>query len=146
MVAVSEGWMRVSMESGFPDRAHASTPRRGPVVLALDGTACGASAIVQARMLAAQLDLPLEVITVIEPTPITSASSDETVSNPAVDDAQRHVRETAVSDYVCRFSVVAAPARVHVRVGSATDEIDRFARDVFATIVVRAAGIDPTHE
>jgi hypothetical protein len=145
MVAVSEGWVRVSMESGSPVRAHASPPRRGPIVLAVDGTECGASAIVQARMLAAQLDLPLEVITVIEPTPIRSASPDETLSTPAIDDAQRHVRETAVSDYVCRFSGGAAPARVHVRVGSVTDEIDRFARDVFATIVVRAAGIDPTH-
>ena len=145
MVAVSDGWVRVSMESGIPDRAHASTPRRGPVVLAVDGTTCGASAIVQARMLAAQLDLPLEVITVIEPTPVRAVASDQAVSHAAVDDAQRHVRETAVSDYVCRFSGGAAPARVHVRVGSVTDEIDRFARDVFATIVVRAAGIDPTH-
>ena len=90
------------MEPGF---AKANPVRRGPVVLAIDGTEHGGSAVVAARMIAARLDLPLEVITVLEPTPMSSATLDVGVrGDPADDDARRQTREIAVTDYVCRFS------------------------------------------
>jgi nucleotide-binding universal stress UspA family protein len=111
--------------------------RRGPVVLATDGTAPGGATVVAAQLIAARLDLPLEVVTVLEPTPIYSAAPDAmVVSDPAIDETRRQARETAVCDYVCRFSGGATPARVHVRFGSVAAEVSRFARDVSATIVV----------
>lgn len=56
--------------------------------------------------------------------------------DPAIAAARRDERETVVSDYVCRFSGGAAPAPVHVRIGSVSHEIARFAREVSATVIV----------
>jgi hypothetical protein len=137
--SIAERLIGVSMELGF---AKANPVRRGPVVLAIDGTECGGSAVVAARMIAARLDLPLEVITVLEPTPMSSATLDVGVrGDPADDDARRQTREIAVTDYVCRFSGGDTPPRVHVRVGNVSDEISRFARAVFATTVVLGDGL-----
>ena len=144
MVALSERsiakrWIDVSVEPGF---AKATPVRRGPVVLAIDGTECGGSAVVAARMIAARLDLPLEVITVLEPTPMPSATLDlEVRGDPAHDDARRQTREIAVTDYVCRFSGGETPPRVHVRVGNVSDEIIRFSREVVATTVVLGGSV-----
>ena len=132
MVALSERSISVSMKPGV---ANAHPVRRGPVVLAIDGTECGGSAVVAARTISARLDVPLEVVTVLEPTPDVASCGD-----PALDDARRQTREIAVTDYVCRFSGGDTPARVHVRVGNASDEITRFAREVFATTVVLGGG------
>ena len=140
--SIAERCIGVSTEPGF---ANANTVRRGPVVLAIDGTECGGSAVVAARMMAARLDLPLEVITVLEPTPMSSARLDVGVrGDPADDDARRHTREIAVTDYVCRFSGGDTPPRVHVRVGNVSDEIIHFAREVFATTVVLGDGLAAT--
>src|SRR5687767_13927537 len=132
----------VSVEPGF---AKANPVRRGPVVLAIDGTECGGLAVVTARMIAARLDLPLEVITVLEPASMSSATPDvEVRGDPVHDDARRHTREIAVTDYVCRFSGGDTPPRVHVRVGNVSDEIIRFARQVFATTLVLGDGLVAT--
>ena len=137
--SIAERCMRVSVEPSF---AKANPVRRGPIVLAIDGTECGGSAVVAARMIAARLDLPLEVITVLEPTPMSSARPDVGVrGDPTDDDARRQTREIAVTDYVCRFSGGDTPPRVHVRVGDIPDEIIRFAREVFATTVVLGDGL-----
>ena len=140
--SIAERWIGVSAEPGF---AKASPVRRGPVVLAIDGTECGGSAVVAARRIAARLDLPLEVITVLEPTPMSSATPDvEARGDRAHDDARRQAREIAVTDYVCRFSGGDTPPRVHVRVGDVSDEIMRFAHAVFATTVVLGDGLTAT--
>ena len=140
--SIAERCIGVSAEPGF---AKANPVRRGPVVLAIDGTECGGSAVVAARMIAARLDLPLEVITVLEPTPMSSATLDvEVRGDPGHDDARRQTREIAVTDYVCRFSGGDTPPRVHVRVGNVSDEIIRFARAVFATTVVLGDGLAAT--
>ena len=147
MVALSERstaeqWIGVSVETDF---AKANPVRRGPVVLAIDGTESGGSAVVAARMIAARLDLPLEVITVLEPTPMSSATREAGGrADPAHDEARRLTREIAVTDYVCRFSGGETPPRVHVRVGNVSDEIMRFAREVFATTVVVGDGLAAT--
>ena len=123
-----------------PARSSARVPtnpmRRGPVVLATDGTARGGAAVVAAQLIAARLDLPLEVITVLEPTPIFSAPDVVVVSDPAIDEARRQACETTVTDYVCRFSGGAPPPRVHVRFGGIAAEVSRFARERSATMVV----------
>ena len=139
MVALSERSIadRCIGASAEPGFAKANLFRRGPVVLAIDGAERGGSAVVAARMIAARLDLPLEVITVLEPTPMSSATLDVGArGDPAHDDARRQTREIAVTDYVCRFSGGDTPPRVHVRVGNVSDEIIRFARAVSATTVV----------
>jgi hypothetical protein len=112
------------------------------VVLAIDGTERSGSAVVAARMIAARHDLRLEVITVLEPTPMSSAPLDvEMRGDPAHDDVRRQAREIAVTDYVCRFSGGDTPPRVHVRVGNVSDEVIRFAREVVATTVVLGDGL-----
>jgi hypothetical protein len=93
-------------------------------------------------MIAARHDLRLEVITVLEPTPMSSAPLDvEMRGDPAHDDVRRQAREIAVTDYVCRFSGGDTPPRVHVRVGNVSDEVIRFAREVVATTVVLGDGL-----
>jgi hypothetical protein len=139
--SIAERCIEVSAEPGFPK---AKPVRRGPVVLAMEGTECGGSAVVAARMIAARLDLPLEVITVLEPTPMSSATPDVGGRGDPADDARRQTREIAVTDYVCRFSGGDTPPRVHVRVGNVSDEIIRFARAVFATTVVLGDGLAAT--
>ena len=141
MVTLSERSTTIAVQHGHHTGRRPTNPmRRGPVVLATDGTARGGAAVVAAQMIAARLDLPLEVITVLEPTPIYSASPDVViVSDVAIDETRRHSRETAVTDYVCRFSGGATPPRVHVRFGSVTAEISRFARELSATVVVLGA-------
>ena len=147
MVALSERsiakrWIGVSLETDF---ARAKPVRRGPVVLAVDGTECGGSDVVAARLIAARRDLPLEVITVLEPTPMSSTTVDVKVrGDPAHDEARRQTREIAVTDYVCRFSGGETPPRVHVRVGNVSDEMIRFAREVFATTIVLGDGLAAT--
>ena len=140
--SIAEQLMGVSVELGS---AKANPVRRGPVVLAIDGMECGGSPVVAARMIASRLDLPLEVITVLEPTPMSSATLDVGVGgDPADDEARRQTREIAVTDYVCRFSGGDTPPRVHVRVGNVSEEIIRFARAVFATTVVLGDGLAAT--
>jgi nucleotide-binding universal stress UspA family protein len=92
---------------------------------------------VAAQLIAAHLDLPLEVVTVVEPTPIFWAAPDVVVvSNHWIDEAPRQACETSVTDYVCRFSGGAPAPRVHVRFGAVAAEVSRFARELSATMVV----------
>jgi nucleotide-binding universal stress UspA family protein len=111
--------------------------RRGPIVLATDGTGRDGETVLAARLIASRLDLAVEVISVIEPPPILSVDShaDAVLSSNAID-ARRRTRETVVRDYVCRFSGGATPSRVHVRFGEISAEINRFAREVSATMVI----------
>ena len=138
MVTLSERSATMTVVPGrSPRRVHGNPMLRGPVVLATDGTAHGGAAVVAAQLIAARLNLPLEVVTVLEPTPIFSAAPDVVaVSDPSIDEARRQACETTVTDYVCRFSGGAPPPRVHVRFGGVAAEISRFARELSATMVV----------
>jgi len=114
--------------------------RRGPIVLATAGSSSSGAPVLAARLLAAQLDVSLEVVTVLEPIPAYAGSPlAAPVSRADIDDARRDARETIVQDYVARFSGGAAPARVHVRFGSVAQQIARGARDLAATLVVVGA-------
>ena len=114
--------------------------RRGPIVLATDATGMGGAPILAARLLAARLDVSLEVVTVLDPPmPYPDAFNIGMPCDSAADEERRGARETVVSDWVARFSGGAAPARVHVRVGDVTQEIARFAREISATVVVVGA-------
>jgi len=137
MVTLSERPATMRLEPELSRRAHTNPMKRGPVVLATDGTARGGAAVVAAQVIAARLGLPLEVVTVLEPTPIFSAAPEVVlVSDPSIDEARRQACETTVTDYVGRFSGGAPPPRVHVRFGGVAAEVSRFARERSATMVV----------
>jgi len=112
--------------------------RRGPVVLATDGRSQSGAVVVAAQLIAARLAVPLEVVSVLEPTPVYTTSVPEVAvpNDPTIDESRRDAREIAVSDYFSRFSGGATPPRVHVRLGSIATEVSRFAREVSATMVV----------
>jgi nucleotide-binding universal stress UspA family protein len=138
MVKLSDQPMRAAIAPGGRARRSSGNPvRRGPIVLATDGTSRSGATVVAAHLLSARLDVPLEVISVLEPTPMFAAVPDVVIpSDPSIDEARRQARETSVSDYVSRFAGGATPPRIHVRFGSVAAEISRFARDVGATMVV----------
>jgi nucleotide-binding universal stress UspA family protein len=106
-------------------------------MLATDGTSRGGAPVLAARLLAARLDLPLQVVSVVGPAPIYASAPDLVIPlDRAIDEARCDARETVVSDYVSRFSGGATPPRVHVMFGDVSSEIGAFARRVSATIVV----------
>lgn len=114
--------------------------RRGPVVLATDGTSRSGAPVLAAQLLARHLDHPLEVVTVLEPIPVYDNMFDaDALDSPAIDEARRDAREIAVRDYVGRFSGGALPTGVHVRGGSVAPEIAQFARELSATVIVVGA-------
>src|SRR5678815_3036905 len=106
MVTRSERSAHTTLKPGArPRRATANPARCGPVVLATDGASRSGAVVVAARLIAARLDVPLEVVSVLEPTPIFALVPEVVVrSDPAIDEARRDARETVVSDYVSRFS------------------------------------------
>jgi nucleotide-binding universal stress UspA family protein len=139
MVTLSQEFAHTAMTPGARARRVTANPaRRGPVVLATDATSWSGAVVVAAQLIAARLDVPLEVVSVLEPTPIYTTSIPEVVvpSDPAIDETRRDTREIVVSDYVCRFSGGATPSPVHVRFGSVAAEVSRFAREVSATMIV----------
>jgi nucleotide-binding universal stress UspA family protein len=114
-----------------------SRGKRGPVVLATDGTSRSGSAVVAAQLIADHLDVPLEVVSVLEATPAYVAVPEFVIpSDPAIDEGRRDDCETMVTDYVSRFGGGAAPPQVHVRFGGIAAELSRFAREDSATLIV----------
>ena len=109
---------------------------RGPILLATDGTAKSGAAVVAARLLAARLDLPLEVVSVLEPQLAYGVALGGTpIYIPEVDEARKASRLTAVLDYVARYSDAPAPT-VHMPFGAIAEEIAEVARARSATLVV----------
>ena len=129
--------LRVSKAPGTRANGRSANPvRRGPVVLATDGTGRSGAVVVAAQLLAERLGLSLEVVTVLPSVPYPLTPDVMVPIDPVTDDIRREARETTVCDYVTRYSGGATPARIHVRVGDTTTEIGRFANEVSATIVV----------
>lgn len=137
MISSSSPLARAVAVGVRPTHLVANPMRRGPVVLATDGMSQTGAPVVAAELLAARLDLPLEVVTVMEPLPTFTSAPDVIIPlDPSIDEARRTDRETRVSDYVGRFSGGASPPPVHARFGHVPTEISRFARDMSATIIV----------
>jgi nucleotide-binding universal stress UspA family protein len=115
----------------------ANPARRGPIVLATDGTSTSGAAVAAAQALGERLDLPIAIVSVLERLPTFTSGPDVIVPiDPAVDDQRARDCETHVSDYVARYAGGTAPALVHVRFGDVATEIARFARERSATLVV----------
>lgn len=120
---------------------HRAVPRNpalaGPILLATDGTSQSGAAVVAARLLAEQLDVPFEVVTVLEPDLAYGvALGGSPLYLPDVDEARRARRMAEVLGYVSRFSGGAAPPPMHVRFGAIAEEIADVALARSATMVV----------
>lgn len=132
---------RANAETGTSHQAAAVNPaRRGPILLACDGTGQSSAPVLAARLLAERLGLSLEVVTVLEPQIIYGvALGGMPVYLPEVEEARRVNRTDAVQNYIARFSGGAPPPPVHVRFGSVADEIASVARERGATFVIVGA-------
>jgi len=124
---------RPGTETGNP-------PRRGPILLATDGTGQSGASVVAARLLADHLGVPLEVVSVLEPQAGYGVALGGTpIFLPDVEDLRRANRADAVQGFVARFSGGAVPPPVHIRFGAIADEIARVARERSATMIVVGA-------
>jgi len=118
----------------------ANPARRGPILLACDGSEKSGAPVIAARLLAEHLGLPLEVATVLEPQAIYGvALGGIPIYVSDVEDARRTTRTRTVEDYVARFSGGAAPVHVHARFGSIALEVAQVARERDATFIVTGA-------
>ena len=122
-----------------PGTPHANPALRGPILLATDGAGKSGAAAVAARLLAEKLDVPLEVVSVLEPQLAYGVALGGTpVYLPEVDEARRQIRTASVLEYVERFSEGNVPP-VHLRFGAIAEEIGEVAREREATLVVVGA-------
>lgn len=113
--------------------------RRGPVMLATDGTGSG-TAVLAARLVAERLGVPLEVVTVVDPQPMYGGSAWSTSTFLSdVDDLRRIRRVETVHGFLARFSGGAAPPSIHVRFGGIAEEIANVASERNATLIVMGA-------
>ena len=109
----------------------------GPILLATDGTSQSGAAVVAGRLLAEQLGVPLEVVTVLEPDLAYGVALGGTpLYLPDVDEARRAKRMSEVLEYVARFSGGAPTPTMHVRFGAIAEEIADVALARSATMVV----------
>ena len=122
-------------------RAVALNPAfHGPILLATDGTSQSGAPVVAARLLAEQLGVPLEVVTVLEPEMAYGVMLGGTpIYMPEVDEARRASRTGNVLAYVDRFAEGGTAPPVYVRFGGIAEEIAEVARDRSATMIVVGA-------
>ena len=133
--------LRAAAEPGPSQTApHANPARRGPILLACDGSGTSGAAVVAARLVADRLQLPLEIVTVLEPQAVYSVALGGTpVYLPSIDEARRAARVDVIRDYIARFAPDAGPMPVHTRFGSVSLEAAEVARQRDATFIVVGA-------
>lgn len=115
--------------------------RRGPVLLAVDPTSPRDSvtpAARAARMLSQRLNVPLRVITVVEPWPYYAAAAG---LGPIVLPADQELRKASEQGVRAMLTEVLADAAwsLAVRTGRQANEVRAFALEIDATIIVTPA-------
>jgi nucleotide-binding universal stress UspA family protein len=136
--------MSTTVLQGSETATHPRTTRtnpalRGPILLATNGTSKSGAAAVAARLLARRLNVPLEVVSVLEPQLSYGVGFGGTpVYLPEIDETRREVRTAGVLEYVARFAEGDVPP-VHIRFGAIAEEIAEVARERNATLVVVGA-------
>jgi len=116
--------------------------RRGPILLACDGTGQSRAPVIVARLIADRLGVPLEVVTVLEPQVlygVALGAGAAPMFMPEVEEARRTNRAAAVQNYIARFSGGTSPVPMHVRFGGIAEEVGAIARERGATLVVVGA-------
>ena len=116
--------------------------RRGPILLACDGTGQSRAPVIVARLIADRLGVPLEVVAVLEPQVmygVAIGTGAAPMFMPEIEKARRTNRAAAVQNYIARFSGGASPVPMHVRFGGIAEEIGAVARERGATLVVVGA-------
>ena len=116
--------------------------RKGPVLLACAGWDQCDGSLIAARLMAARLGAPLEVVTVLEPLPIYNTDDSDELAILAELDL-RPVREARVRQQIETWVPQGEPWTLHVRYGSLTREIAAVARERSASVVV--VGSAPHH-
>jgi len=112
---------------------------RGPILLATDGAGQSGAPAIAARLLARQLGVPLEAVSVLELQVAYGVALGGTpIYVPEVDQIRRENRTAAVLEYVARYAEGEVPP-VHIRFGGIAYEIAEAARVRNATLVVVGA-------
>lgn len=121
-------------------QAPGNPARRGPILLATDGTSTSGAPVLAARLLAERLGVPLEIVTVLDPQVVYGMGMEAApMYLPELDESRITAREAAVQDYVARFSGGAPPVPIHTHIGVIATEIAQAARERSATLVVVGA-------
>jgi nucleotide-binding universal stress UspA family protein len=118
------------------ERSTTSLARRGPVVLATDGTSPSNAAVVIARSIADRLHRALHVVLVIEPAPIYSGPMEMAPIPSTIDPEFVAAREEAVQRYVSDALRSGAKWKLDSRYGTPGYEISAAARQADASVVV----------
>jgi len=116
-------------------------PTRDAILLATDGSASSADAVIMAMAMARRNGIPLQVLTVVEPLPF--GLDDDLASLPVVEvmqmreDESHHRVRRQVLDLFGRED----PIGINVEFGKAAETIGRFAGDWHARLVVLGLGV-----
>ena len=130
------GAMPTAPALGAGQQTEATHPfRKGPVLLACDGREQSDGSLIAARLIAARLGVPVEVVTVLEPLPIYNTDDSDALSVLAELDL-RPIRETRVRQQIATWMPPGESWRLHVRYGSLIREIAAVARERAASLVV----------
>ncbi len=120
---------------GAAQRSEARHPfRKGPVLLACHGREQSDGSLIAARLVAARLGVPVEVVTVLEPLPIYNDDSDALSVLAELD--LRPIREARVRHQIETWTPPGESWHLHVRYGSTTREIAAVARERAASLIV----------
>ncbi len=113
---------------------------KSAILLATDGSAGSADAVVLAMALARRRELPLQILTVVEPLPLRL--DDDLASVPFVDVTQRREDEAhhRVRRQICDLSGREEPVGINVEFGKTAQVIGRLARQWQARLVVLGRG------
>lgn len=118
--------------------ARRNPARRGPVVLAVDGTDTSNAPVIAARTLALRLDVPLRVVTVIEPYPLYAGAVGMWPIPMPPESDMRQAREEGVRRYVSS-AMGGDKWQLDTRLGQTAREIRDFARELDASMIVMGA-------
>src|SRR5690606_32733277 len=132
------------IEPGLRQEYVRNPVRRGAVLLAVDGNELSEGPAIAAKLLAERLDVPLELVTVLEPASLYgNVNMIPSATAALVEATRRDDRIEVVEEYAARFLNMTPAPRIHVRYGSVARTIAAAAREIRASAIV--VGASPHH-